>query len=81
VAGARSTGIADGYSVAEGETPGSHRIAAYGVLPLSGSGSTLIFTIEAKKNVGAQLPIDVVGSANEGGVPMRVVERGGASRH
>jgi hypothetical protein len=72
ITGARTTGIADGYSVEEGDAPGSHRIAAYGVLPLSGSGSTLILTIEARKNLGAQLPIVVAGSANEGGIAMRV---------
>jgi len=81
IVGARSTGIADGYSVVEGDAQGTHRIAAYGILPMSGSGSTLILTVKAKKNAGAELPIEISGSANEGGIPVRVLERGTSPRH
>ena len=66
------SGIGSGLNVAHGELSGTHRISAYGVLPLSGSGSVMTVTIEGLRPTGRQLPLTVTGTANEGGIPLRV---------
>ena len=70
-----STGIGSGFNVAHADQKGTHRIAAYGVLPLSGSGSVLTVTIEALKTTGRVAPVTITGTANEGAVPLRVGPR------
>ena len=64
-------GIGAGLNVAHGELDGTHRISAYGVLPLTGNGSVLTVTIEGVKDAGRQLPLTMTGTANEGGIPLR----------
>ena len=67
-----ASGIASGDSVARSVKNGTCRVATYGVLPLSGSGSVLTVTIEALKTVGGQAPVTIRGTANEGRIPLVV---------
>jgi hypothetical protein len=67
-----AAGIGSGFSVAQSDENGTHRVAAYGVLPLTGSGSVMTVTIEALKTTGKQAPLTLSGKANEGQVPIRV---------
>jgi hypothetical protein len=69
------TGIGSALNVAHGDVNGRHLVSAYGVLPLSGSGSALTITIKAVKTVGAQLPMTITGTANEGKVPLQVKQQ------
>jgi hypothetical protein len=72
VVGVSATGIGSALNVAHGDLNGSHLVSAYGVLPLSGSGSALTVTIQAVKTVGARLPMTITGTANEGKVPLQI---------
>jgi hypothetical protein len=67
-----TTGIGAGFSLAHADLVGTHRIAVFGVVPLSGSGYVLTVTVEALKNTGNQPPLRITGSANEGGIPIRI---------
>ena len=49
-----------------------HRVSAYGVLPLTGSGSVLTVTVEALKITTGGNPLAIGGRANEGAIPLRV---------
>jgi len=69
-----TTGIGSGFASAHADLAGTHRIAAYGVIPLSGSGAVLNVTIEALKGTGRQVPLQLSGVANEGRIPLRVRE-------
>jgi hypothetical protein len=65
-------GIGSGLNVAHGDQGDAHKISAYGVLPLSGSGSVLRITIEALNPTGVRVPLTVNGTANEGRIPLRL---------
>jgi hypothetical protein len=68
----QATGLGTGYGVARRETSdGKHRIAAYGVTPLSGSGSVLLVTVEGRGKTGRADSLQVSGTANEGGIPLK----------
>jgi hypothetical protein len=75
IVGIAATGIGTGQTVVQADAAGTCRIAAYGVLPLAGSGAVLTVTIEGVKATGARLPLTVSGQANEGAIPLRVQER------
>jgi hypothetical protein len=68
----KSVGIASGYAVATASAAGKTEVAAYGVLPLSGSGQTLTITIQALKSGVHGIPISVDARANEGRIPIQV---------
>jgi hypothetical protein len=72
----KAAGIGSALSMARADRQGTHRIAAYGYAALSGSGSILTITVEGLSNKGRQLPPTIGGVANEGGIPLRVRERG-----
>jgi hypothetical protein len=73
IVGVQSAGIGSQCGVEHADQGGTHRIAAYGVLPLSGSGSVLTVTVEALKDVGRQAPLNIGGGvANEGLIPLQV---------
>jgi hypothetical protein len=72
VVGVASTGIGSGLTIAHGDVDGTHKISAYGILPLSGSGSVMTVTIEAVKPTGPRLPLTVAGTANEGRIPLQI---------
>jgi hypothetical protein len=65
-----AAGIGSGANVAHSERSGTCRIAAYGVVPLSGSGPVLQVTVEALKPLGPQAPLGLTGLANEGRIPL-----------
>jgi hypothetical protein len=67
-----TAGIASGDNMAKADLTGTYRIAAYGVLPLAGSGPVLTVTVEALRNVGREEPMGISGVANEGRIPLRV---------
>ena len=74
--GVNATGIGSALSVARADHHGTRRIAAYGYAALSGSGSILTITVEGLNNKGRQMSPTIGGVANEGGIPLRVRERG-----
>jgi hypothetical protein len=74
VVGVSATGIGSALNVAHGDLNGSHLVSAYGVLPLSGSGSVLTVTIQAVKTVGARLPMTITGTANERKIPLQIIK-------
>jgi hypothetical protein len=76
IVGVQGTGIGSALSVARADQHGMQRIAAYGYAALSGSGSILTITVEGLNDKGRQLPPTIGGVANEGGIPLRVRERG-----
>jgi hypothetical protein len=67
-----TAGMGSGLTLAHADLSGTHKIAAFGVVPLSGSGSVLTVTVEALKNTGNQVPLQLNGTANEGGIPLRI---------
>jgi hypothetical protein len=74
IVGVRTAGIGAGQNLAQADIAGTLRIAAYGVLPLAGSGPVLTVTVEALKTVGRQAPLTVSGQANEGTIPLAVIQ-------
>jgi hypothetical protein len=72
----KKTDIGSNLSVASAYDSGTQRIAAYGYAALSGSGAILEVTVEGLRNTGRQFPPTIGGVANEGGIPLRVRERG-----
>jgi hypothetical protein len=72
IMGVATAGIGSGFSLAQAELVGAQKIAAFGVVPLSGSGSVLTVTVEALKNTGNKPPLQLSGTANEGGIPIRI---------
>jgi len=72
IIGIAPTGIGSGFSVVNSDLAGVQKIAGFGVVPLSGSGSVVTVTVEALKNTGNQPPLQISGTANEGGIPLRV---------
>ncbi len=75
VVSVRTTGIGSDFTWAQGGTLGSRKLAAYGVLPLSGSGPLLTVTVQALTDVPRRAPLTVTAVANEGRVPLRVRQR------
>ena len=67
-----AAGLGSGYGVVHGERNGYCRIAAYGVVPLSGSGPVLTVTVEALKAASQRVPLGIRGTANEGAIPLQV---------
>jgi hypothetical protein len=67
-----SAGIGAGLSLARADGSGESRIAAYGLLPLSGSGPVLKITVEALRDTGRRASPAIGGVANEGAIPLRV---------
>jgi hypothetical protein len=51
--------------VTHGERDGLCAISSYGLLPLSGSGPVVTVTVEARQTLGAKLPLQIGGTANE----------------
>jgi len=76
IVGGEATGIGSGWSVAQADQRGTYRIAAYGLTPLSGSGSVFKLTVEASGQTGRRDAPSIGGAANEGAIPLRVRERG-----
>ena len=68
----QAAGIASGFNVVGADRGGSYQLAAYGVVPLSGSGSLLSITVEALEQGGRRPTLTITGVANEGGIPLRV---------
>jgi hypothetical protein len=65
-------GIGSALNVAHGDLDGTHKISAYGLLPLSGSGRVMTVTIEALKPTGPRVPLTIGGTANEGRIPLQI---------
>jgi hypothetical protein len=65
-------GIGSALNIAHGDLGGTHKISAYGLLPLSGSGRVMTVTIEALKPTGLRVPLTVDGTANEGRIPLQI---------
>jgi hypothetical protein len=80
IVGVVTTGIGAGQNLAQADAAGTCRIAAYGVLPLAGTGAVLTVTIEGVRTTGAKVPLTVSGRANEGAIPLLVQERVPAPR-
>ncbi|HJQ97499.1 MAG TPA: dockerin type I repeat-containing protein, partial [Candidatus Polarisedimenticolaceae bacterium] len=68
----QSAGLASGWSVAHSDLNGTHRIAAYGILPLAGNGAVLTVTVEGAAAAGWARPLELRAVANEGRIPLRV---------
>jgi hypothetical protein len=75
ILGVGTTGIGAGQNLAQADAAGTCRIAAYGLLPLAGSGPVLTVTVEGVRATGARVPLTVSGQANEGAIPLRILER------
>jgi len=75
IVGVETTGIGSGFNVVGNNGGNEYLIAAYGLAPLVGSGSLLTITVEARADVSGRSPLTITGKANEGGVPLRVLER------
>ncbi len=67
-----TAGIGAGFSLAHADLVGTHKIAVFGVVPMSGSGYVLTVTVEALRNTGNNPPLQLSGTANEGGIPIRI---------
>jgi hypothetical protein len=52
---------------------GVHNVGMYGILPLEGSGTLLSVTIASHRELGATVPIEVTGEANESMIPLRIL--------
>ena len=72
VVAAAGTGIGSDLGVMHGAGQEVDRIAAYGVLPLSGSGPVLTLTVRALQDTGRQMPLSVEAAANEGAISLSV---------
>jgi hypothetical protein len=72
IVGVETAGIGTALNLARSDEAGEHRIAAYGVEPLTGSGSVLTVTVEALKNTGGNDAPSIGGMANEGAISLRV---------
>jgi len=59
---------------------GVRNVGMYGILPLEGSGTLLSVTIASHREIGATVPIEVTGEANESLIPLRILDErpGGA---
>jgi hypothetical protein len=74
IVGVQATGIGSGLSLARSDQEGTYRIAAYGVVPLSGSGPLLTVTVEALRDTGRRDAPTIGGVANEGAIRLLVRE-------
>jgi hypothetical protein len=72
----QTSGLGSAMTVLTNDETGSVRIAAYGVVPLVGSGSIMTITVEALADTGSRIPLSIDGSANEGGIPLRTAGQG-----
>jgi hypothetical protein len=72
IVGIATTGIGSEFNLAHSASSGNEKVAVFGVVPLSGSGPALTVTVEALKNTGSQSPLRITGTANEGGIPVRI---------
>jgi len=74
----RAVDVGAPLHVVTNDNSGTVNIAAYGVLPLSGSGAVLSVTVEARAPLGLKVPLRVRGEANEGGIPLVGAGQGSA---
>jgi len=80
IVGIKTAGIAAEWGLAHSDREGGvHRITTYGMMPLSGSGTLAIVTVEGIGEAGPVLPLQIEGKANEGAIPLRA-KRGVPSR-
>jgi hypothetical protein len=75
IIGVQSAGIASGWGVAHSDLHGTHRISAYGVSPLAGTGAVLTVTVEGVAATGRAVQLDLSAVANEGAIPLRVKQQ------
>jgi len=73
-----AAGIGADLSAIAHQAGGGARVAAYGPVPLSGSGTVLKITVEARTDLGRSLPLTIGAEANEGRIPLRVKGEAGA---
>jgi len=71
-------GIGADHTAIAHQAGGSARVAVYGPVPLSGSGTVVKITVEARTDLGRTLPMTIGAEANEGRVSLRIKGAAGA---
>jgi hypothetical protein len=75
IVGVESRDAGSDFNVVHNDLGGALKVTMYGVLPMQQSGTILAITVEAREDLYRQNTLTISGEANEGGIPLEVMER------